>query len=144
MELLLVSGDHKHLEDSNSDIIAVEENMSTTKEVVDKFSKMTMPQLKSYAKKNKIDLVGANTKLEILEAILPFVPRQDEEDKAKKVDSPKEKIAVYSSRNIHWNGVGSLEKGYNIITKEASVKWLTHKSVREATPQEVAKHYGKI
>lgn len=118
--------------------------MSTTKEVVDKFSKMTMPQLKSYAKKNKIDLVGANTKLEILEAILPFVPRQDEEDKAKKVDSPKEKIAVYSSRNIHWNGVGSLEKGYNIITKEASVKWLTHKSVREATPQEVAKHYGKI
>jgi hypothetical protein len=79
--------------------------MSTTKEVVDKFSKMTMPQLKSYA---------------------------------------KEKVAVYSNRNIHWNGVGALEKGYNIITKEASVKWLTHKSVRQATPEEVAKYYGKI
>lgn len=118
--------------------------MLTTKEVVDKFSKMTMPQLKSYAKKNKIDLVGASTKLEILEAILPFVPRQDEEDKTKKVDNPKEKIAIYSDRNIHWNGVGALEKGYNIVTKEASVKWLTHKSVREATPAEVAKHYGKV
>lgn len=117
--------------------------MSTTKEVVDKFSKMTMPQLKSYAKKNKIDLVGANTKVEILEAILPFVPRKDEETTSK-VENPKEKIAIYSNRNIHWNGVGALEKGYNIVTKEASVKWLTHKSVREATPAEVAKHYGKI
>lgn len=118
--------------------------MATTKEVIDKFSKMTMPQLKSYAKKNKIDLVGASTKIEILEAILPFVPRQDEEEKTKKIDNPKEKIAIYSNRNIHWNGVGSIEKGYNIVTKEASVKWLTHKSVREATPAEVAKHYGKI
>lgn len=117
--------------------------MATTKEVVDKFSKMTMPQLKSYAKKNKIDLVGAGTKIEILEAILPFVPRQDEET-VQKIENPKEKVAIYSNRNIHWNGVGSIEKGYNIVTKEASVKWLTHKSVREATPAEVAKHYGKI
>ncbi len=118
--------------------------MATTKEVIEKFNKMTMPQLKSYAKKNKIDLVGANTKLEILEAILPFVPRQDNEEKKIKNESLKEKIAVYSERNIHWNGVGDLEKGYNIVTKEASVKWLTHKSVRQATPEEVAKHYGKI
>ena len=118
--------------------------MATTKEVVEKFNKMTMPQLKSYAKKNNIDLVGANTKVEILEAILPFVPRKDEDQKAKKVDNPKEKVAIYSKGNIHWNGVGTLEKGYNIVTKEASVKWLTRKNVREATPQEVAKHYGKI
>ena len=104
---------------------------------------MTVPQLKSYAKKNKIDLVGANTKVEMLEAILPFVPRQDEQAE-KKVDKPKEKIALYSKGNVHWNGVGTLEKGYNIVTKEASVKWLTHKNVREATPEEIAKHYGKI
>lgn len=117
--------------------------MPTTKEVVEKFNKMTVPQLKSYAKKNKIDLVGANTKVEMLEAILPFVPRQDEQAE-KKVDKPKEKIALYSKGNVHWNGVGTLEKGYNIVTKEASVKWLTHKNVREATPEEIAKHYGKI
>lgn len=118
--------------------------MATTKEVVEKFNKMTVPQLKSYAKKNSIDLVGANTKIEMLEAILPFVPRQDEEEKVKKISQPKEKVALYSIGNIHWNGVGSLEKGYNIVTKEESVKWLTRKNVREATPQEVAKHYGKI
>ena len=118
--------------------------MSTTKEVVDKFSKMTMPQLKSYAKKNKIDLLGASTKVEILEAILPFVPREDNKIETKKIDKPKEKVAIYSKGNIHWSGVGTLEKGYNIVTKEESVKWLTHKNVRQATPEEVAKHYGKI
>lgn len=117
--------------------------MATTKEVVEDFSKKTIPQLKAYAKKNNIDLFGTNTKEEILEAILPFVPM---EDAPKKEDpkKPKEKIALYSKGNIFWNGVGSLEKGYNIVTKEASVKWLTKKTVREATPQEIAKHYGKI
>jgi hypothetical protein len=53
-------------------------------------------------------------------------------------------MALYSERNLHWNGVGALEKGYNIVTKEESVKWLTHKAVREASPKEVARHYGKI
>ena len=117
--------------------------MSTTKEVIEKFNKMTVPQLKSYAKKNDIDLFGANTKVEILEAILPFVPREDEPKETKKKESPKEKVALYSNGNITWSGVGSLEKGYNIVTKEAAEKWLTRKTVREASPQEVARHYGK-
>lgn len=118
--------------------------MPTSKEVVEKFNKMTMPQLKAYAKKNKIDLLGATTKLETLEAILPFVPRQDEDPNAVKIENPKQKVAVYSKGNIYWSGVGSLEKGYNIVTKEASVKWLTRKNVRAATPEEIAKHYGKL
>ena len=93
-------------------------------------------------------------KEEMLEAILPFVPRKDIEEiketkqtKAEKEEAleiPTEKMALYSERNLHWNGVGALEKGYNIVTKEASVKWLAHKAVREASPKEVARHYGKI
>ena len=115
--------------------------MSTTKEVVEEFNKMTVPQLKSYAKKNNIDLFGATTKLDLLEAILPFVPRDDH--KEIKSDIPQEKVALFSERNLHWNGVGQLLKGYNIVTKEVSEKWLKHRAVREATPAEVAKHYGK-
>lgn len=117
--------------------------MATTKEVIDEFSKKTVLELKSYAKKNNIDIVGSNTKNELLEAILPFVPREDDQPKPK-ADKPAKKVALYSKGNIHWSGVGSLEKGYNIVTKEASVQWLTRKGIREATPQEVAKHYGKI
>lgn len=117
--------------------------MATTAEVVEKFSKKTMPQLKAYAKKNNIDLYGTSTKEEILEAILPFVPRKDPVEESA-VENLMKKVALFSERNLHWNGVGALEKGYNIVTKEDSVKWLTHKAVREASPKEVAKHYGKI
>jgi hypothetical protein len=41
-----------------------------------------------------------------------------------------------------WSVVGRINKGYNIVTKEAAEKWLSRKGVREATPEEVATHYG--
>lgn len=117
--------------------------MST--KLAEELKSKTVPQLKSYAKKNNIDLFGANSKVEILEVILCFVPREDQilESKKKK-ESPREKVAVYANRNLHWNGVGSLNVGYNILTKEESEKWLTHKAVRLVLPDEIAKHYGKL
>ena len=102
-------------------------------------------ELKSYAKKNNIDLFGVKTKLEILEVIASFHPN---EPKAKNVKEEKQedktdKVALYSTRNIHWNGLGSLTIGYNIVSKEASEKMVAHKAVRIASPQEVASYYGK-
>lgn len=61
----------------------------------------------------------------------------------KKVEKEREKVALWSASNVRWTGVGSLSKGYNIITKEAAEKWLTRNGVRQATPEEVATHYGK-
>jgi len=52
-------------------------------------------------------------------------------------------VAVYSAKNLHWQGVGKLTPGYNILTKESAEKWLTNKHVREASPEEVATYYGK-
>jgi hypothetical protein len=60
----------------------------------------------------------------------------------KKIKKNKNDVAVYSTRNLSWTGVGVLELGYNIVSKEASEKWITHKAVRIATPDEVARHYG--
>lgn len=54
-----------------------------------------------------------------------------------------EKVAVFSSKNMRWQGVGEVSNGYNIVTKEAAEKWLTRNGVREATPKEVATYYGK-
>ena len=54
---------------------------------------------------------------------------------------PNEKIAVYSDRNISWDEVGKLTKGYNFVTREASEKWLRLRGVRKATPEEVATHF---
>lgn len=60
---------------------------------------------------------------------------------AKKDDSNK--VALWSNKNIRWTGIGALSKGYNIVTKEAADKWLVREGIREATPEEVATHYGK-
>jgi hypothetical protein len=59
-----------------------------------------------------------------------------------KVDDSN-KAALWSNKNIRWTGVGTLTKGYNIVTKEAAEKWLVREGIREATPEEVATHFGK-
>lgn len=111
-------------------------------ELIEDLKKKTVPQLKSYAKKNNIDLFGVNTKNEILEVIFSFIPTPAQEEAKKKTkNSSKEKVAVFSIRNLFWNGVGELNSGYTILPKEESEKWLSHKAVRLATPEEVAKHY---
>jgi hypothetical protein len=54
----------------------------------------------------------------------------------------KDKVAVYSTRNVNWSGVGQVSKGYNIVTKQAADKWVTRDHIRIATPEEVAGEYG--
>jgi hypothetical protein len=54
-----------------------------------------------------------------------------------------EKVALWSSKNIRWSEVGTLIKGYNIVTKEAAEKWLDKAGIREATAEEVATYFGK-
>lgn len=114
-------------------------------------------ELKAYAKENNIDLYGTKTKIEILEVLASFV---GEKPKPKPAKKPKveiapvvekqeavdmtDKVALYSTRNIHWgSGIGALKVGYNIVSKEASEKMVTHKAVRIATPEELASYYGK-
>jgi hypothetical protein len=116
----------------------VEDTMS----LIDELKSKTVFELKSYAKKNNIDLFGVSTKNDILEVIFSFVPKETDkivvEPKA-----PKEKVAIYSLRNLSWTGLGALTKGYNIVTKEDAEQWITNKSVRTATPEEVKRAYGK-
>jgi hypothetical protein len=106
---------------------------------IDTLLTKTVFELKSYAKKNGIDLSEATKKDDMLKVIEAFIP----EDKAEEVAVVYDKVAVFSKRNLHWNGVGNLKMGYNIVTMEHLEKWLTHKSVRSATPEEVSGYYGK-
>jgi hypothetical protein len=109
---------------------------------IEELAKKTVMELKSYAKKNDIDLFGVSTKLQILEVIASFIPNESTEIiKEKKAEI--EKVALYSDRNIYWHGLGELKVGYNIVSKEASEKWITRKAVRIAQPEEVASYYGK-
>jgi hypothetical protein len=55
----------------------------------------------------------------------------------------KDTVAIYSTRNVNWSGVGQVSKGYNIVTKQAADKWTTRDHIRIATPEEVARDFGK-
>jgi hypothetical protein len=55
----------------------------------------------------------------------------------------KETVAIHSTKNVSWPGVGKILKGYNIVTKASAEKWLKRSHVRSATPEEVARSFGK-
>jgi hypothetical protein len=60
-----------------------------------------------------------------------------------KAESKAETVAIHSTRNVTWNEVGKVYRGYNIVSKTASDRWLTRDHVRLATPEEVAREFGK-
>lgn len=62
--------------------------------------------------------------------------------KAKPEHDSEKIIAVFSTKNVTWNGVGKVNRGYNIVTQEEADLWVTRSHIRLATPQEVAKEYG--
>jgi hypothetical protein len=119
------------------------ENMNLT---MDQLKDKTVMALKAYAKKNNIELFESNTKLEILEILASWIPPEITEETAEKAGKDKNltnKVALYSERNIHMDSLGALSVGYNIVSREASEKWLTHRLVRIAQPEEVASYYAK-
>ena len=52
------------------------------------------------------------------------------------------KVALHSTKSVRWEEVGSLSRGYNIVTEKQAEKWLTRSHVRIATPEEVKKAFG--
>lgn len=97
-------------------------------------------ELKSYAKKNSIELFDAKTKLEILEILASWIPPKPV---VLKKEEEKKPVALYSTKNIFWNGIGQLKIGYNIVSEKEAERWVTRSAVRKATPEEVASYYGK-
>lgn len=68
-----------------------------------------------------------------------FVKKTPKEKPVKSVET----VAVHSSKNLFWPGIGHLNIGYNIVSKDHADKWLTNKNTRLATPEEVAGAYIK-
>jgi kynurenine formamidase len=103
---------------------------------------------------NEFNNVNEETEIEIEElageaSVISDSEEQEvfEEPVAKiKLPEPKvektDKVAVHSSRNVTWSGVGKVYNGYNIVTEDQAEKWLTRDHIRLATPQEVAKEFG--
>jgi len=58
------------------------------------------------------------------------------------IKAEKETVALHSTRNVLWEGVGRVETGYNIVKKSVAEQWLTRSHIRLATPEEIAREYG--
>jgi hypothetical protein len=53
-----------------------------------------------------------------------------------------QKVALFASRNLVWQGVGKIVKGYNFVEPSEADFWLTKDGVRKATPEEIKAALG--
>jgi hypothetical protein len=77
------------------------------------------------------------------ENVIGSASAEKKETAKPKASESKDTVAIYSTKNVTWSGVGQVSKGYNIVTKQAADKWTTRDHIRIATPEEVARDFGK-
>jgi hypothetical protein len=70
-------------------------------------------------------------------------PRPVKKSAPSKKKAAQETVALHSTKNVTWPGVGKVYTGYNVVDKDAAEQWLTRSHIRVATPEEVAKAFGK-
>ena len=70
-------------------------------------------------------------------------PRAPQRIKTPKESHSEETVAVKSTKNVSWPGVGKVYVGINIVTKSAADQWVTRSHISLPTPEEVAKVFGK-
>jgi len=63
--------------------------------------------------------------------------------KPEKQKVKEETVALFSTKNVSWSEAGKVYRGYNFVSKSEADKWLTRDHIRLATPEEVAKEFGK-
>jgi hypothetical protein len=60
-----------------------------------------------------------------------------------KSEVKEDTVALHSTKNVSWQGVGKVVRGFNIVSKTAAEQWLTRDHIRVVTPQELAGEFGK-
>lgn len=63
-------------------------------------------------------------------------------EKVVEVKEQNSQAVIHSDKNLYFDTYGHIDKGYNIVKTEFVDIYLQHKSVREASALELAKHYG--
>jgi hypothetical protein len=67
-------------------------------------------------------------------------PGASRKDPVKQVVEPKTKketVALFSTKNVFWDGVGEVKRGYNFVTPAQAEKWKARNHIRVATPTEI-------
>ena len=69
-------------------------------------------------------------------------PKAPKKAAAKPVKEEKT-VAIKSTKNVSWSGVGKVSKGINIVSEKDAKDWLTRDHISLVSPEEVAKEFGK-
>lgn len=69
-------------------------------------------------------------------------PRAPKKAAVKPVKEEKT-VAIKSTKNVSWSGIGKVSKGINIVSEKDAKQWLTRDHISLVTPEEVAKEFGK-
>jgi predicted nucleic acid-binding protein len=113
-----------------------------TKFVEDLKNKENVEKMIKSEKKPPANTKSTSVKSVAEDAIGSSSAEKTQKDKAPVSKTGKVTTAIYSSKNVNWQGVGKVVKGFNIVSHAEAEKWLTRKHVRVATPEEVAAEYG--
>jgi hypothetical protein len=54
----------------------------------------------------------------------------------------KEKVAIKSTKNVSWMGVGQVKVGINYVSAEEAKEWSTRNHITVLKPEDVAREYG--
>jgi hypothetical protein len=108
--------------------------------VVEEAPQVDAIEAPAYQAPEEVQALGSVEDGVIGATVAPKAPAKKKSAKAAEV---KETVALYSTKNVTWAEVGKVYRGYNIVEKDAAEKWLTRSHIRTATPEEVAKEFGK-
>lgn len=88
---------------------------------------------------------------EIVQALAPLksgaigstsVPKPKKPKKVEEPKKQKEKVALRSTKNVSWMGVGQVKIGINYVTPEEADQWVKRDHITLLKAEDVAKEYG--
>jgi hypothetical protein len=62
--------------------------------------------------------------------------------KSAKVAKDDKTIAIKSTKNVSWVGVGKVSRGINIVSQKEADQWLTRDHITLVTPEQVKSEFG--
>jgi hypothetical protein len=69
-------------------------------------------------------------------------PKTPKKKPAPKVDKEPKTVAIKSTKNVSWVGVGKVSKGINIVSQSEADQWATRDHITIVSPEEVKSEFG--
>jgi hypothetical protein len=93
----------------------------------------------SYAGSDSVQAVGTVANGAIGATTVKREPRKAAASKPAKEEKT---VAIKSTKNVSWVGVGKVSKGINIVSQKEADQWLTRDHITLVTPEEVKSEFG--